>query len=115
MNGAWFTAALPFVGAVGAYIALRGLQGGLAEETLYFIVGILAVGAAALGSLVAALTLDAGDYMRRAWRLMAVCYGLLLLNALLFGTTSRFEARDISALSVTLSGIVVFAANVCSV
>lgn len=115
MKGAGFTAALPFVGALGAYAALRGLHGGLGEETIYFIVGILAVGAAALGSLVAALTLDAGDYMRRPWGLMGLCYGLLVLNALLFRTTSRFEAQDISALSVALSGVLIFAGNAASV
>ena len=115
MKGAGLTAALPFVGGVGAYAALRGLQGGLAEETIYFIVSILAVGAAALGSLVAALTLAAGDYMRRPWALMGICYGLLVLNTLLFRTTSRFDAQDISALAVAMSGVLVFAANVCSV
>ena len=115
MRGAGITAALPFVGALGAYVALRSLHGGLAEETIYFIVSILAVGAAALGSLVAALTLAQGDYMRRPWTLMGVCYGLLVLNALLFRTTSRFEAQDISALSVALSGVLVFAGNACSV
>jgi hypothetical protein len=115
MKGAGLTAAFPFVGALGAYAALRTLHGGLAEETIYFIFSILAVGAAAVGSLVAALTLDAGDYMRRPWSLMGVCYGLLVLNALLFRTTSRFEAQDLSALSVALSGVLVFAGNVCSV
>ncbi|MBF5043807.1 hypothetical protein FGE12_15520 [Aggregicoccus sp. 17bor-14] len=115
MKGAGFTAALPFVGALGAYAALRGLHGGLAEETIYFIVGILAVGSAALGSFVAALTLDAGDYMRRPWALMGTCYGLLALNALLFRTTSRFEAQDISALSVALSGVLLFVGNAASV
>ena len=115
MKGAGFTAALPFVGALGAFAALRGLHGGLAEETIYFIVGILAVGAAALGSFVAALTLDEGDYMRRPWALMGVCYGVLVLNALLFRTTSRFEAQDISALSVALSGVLLFVGNACSV
>lgn len=115
MKGAGFTAALPFVGAVGAYAALRSLHGGLAEETIYFIVSILAVSAAALGSFVAALTLDAGDYMRRPWALMGTCYGVLVLNTLLFRTSSRFEAQDISALSVALSGVLIFAGNVCSV
>jgi hypothetical protein len=115
MKGAGFTAALPFVGALGAYAALRSLHGGLAEETIYFIVSILAVGAAALGSLVAALTLEPGDYMRRPWWLMGLCYGVLALNALLFRTTSRFDAQDISALSVALSGVLVFAGNACSV
>jgi hypothetical protein len=115
MKGAGFTAALPFVGAMGAYAALRSLHGGLAEETIYFIVSILAVGAAALGSFVAALTLSAGDYMRRPWALMGLCYGVLVVNTLLFRTTSRFEAQDISALSVALSGVLIFAGNVCSV
>ncbi len=115
MKGAGLTAALPFVGAAGAYAALRSLNGGLAEETIYFIVSILAVGAAAMGSLVAALTLAPGDYMRRPWALMGFCYCLLALNALLFRTTSRFDALDISPLSVALSGVLVFAGNVCSV
>lgn len=115
MRGAWATAAIPFIGAVGTFAALHRMHGSVAEDSLYFIVGILAVGAAALGSLVAALAFDAGDYMRRAWALMGWCYGLLVLNTLLFRTASELQARPLTLAEGLVSGALLILANLFSV
>ena len=115
MRGAWVTAAAPFVAAAGAFLTLHTLHGSLAEDSLYFIVGILGVGAAALGSVVAALAFDAGDYMRRAWLLQGLCYGLLVLNTLLFRSAGHVSEHVLSPTAAAASGLFIIVANVASV
>ena len=115
MRGAWITASVPLVATVGAFTALYTLRGSLAEGSLYFIVGILAVGAAALGSLVAVLAFDPGDYMRRAWALMGWCYGLLALNTLLFRSAGHVHPRPLTLVEAVASGTLIVLANVSSV
>ncbi|MBF5042074.1 hypothetical protein FGE12_06680 [Aggregicoccus sp. 17bor-14] len=115
MRGAWVTAAVPFVAAAGAFMTLHRMHGSLAEDSLYFIVGILGVGAAALGSLVAALAFDAGDYMRRAWLLQGMCYGTLVLNTLLFRSAGHASEHVLSPAAAATSGLFIIVANVASV
>ncbi|MBF5042071.1 hypothetical protein FGE12_06665 [Aggregicoccus sp. 17bor-14] len=97
------------------FATLYAMRGALAEDSMYFIVSVLALGAAALGGLVAALAYDPGDYMRRAWALIGLCYVLLVVDTLAFGITSRSAERDISALGAVTSATLTFVANVCSV
>ncbi len=115
MKGAWVTASLPFVGAVAAFAALRGVHGGIVEGSLYFILGILGLGAATLGCVVAALAVDAGDYMRRAWSLMGLCYGLLMLNTLLFRSWGHAQVSELSVPAALASGLLIIGANLSSV
>lgn len=115
MKGAWVTASLPFVGAIAAYAALRGVHGGVVEDSLYFILGIMGLGAATLGCVVAALAFDAGDYMRRAWALMGLCYGLLMLNTLLFRSWGHAQVRELSMAAALASGLLIIVANLSSV
>jgi len=114
MKGAWVTASVPFVGAIAAFAALRGVHGGVVEASLYFILGILGLGGATLGCVVAALAFDAGDYMRRAWALMGLCYGLLMLNTLLFRSSGQ-AMQEPSFAAALASGLIVVAANLSGV
>jgi hypothetical protein len=112
MKGAWLTASVPFVGALLAFAVLKRVHGELVEDSLYFIVGILVLGAAALGSLVAALAYDPGDYLRRAWTLMGWCFGLLVLNTLLFRSYGHAQVRTLSMGAAFMSGALLVVANV---
>jgi hypothetical protein len=115
MKGAWVTASMPFVGAIAAFAALRGVHGGVIEASLYFILGILGLGAATLGCVVAALAFDEGDYMRRAWALMGLCFGLLMLNTLLFRSWGHSLQRELSTGAALASGALIIVANLSAV
>jgi hypothetical protein len=115
MKGGWLSAATPVALAGVTFATLYALHGALAEDSIYFIVSVLALGAAALGGLVASLAYDPGDYMRRAWALIGVCYVLLVVDTLAFGSTSHTAERDISTLGAVTSATLTFVANVCSV
>ena len=115
MKGAWVTASTPFIGAIAAFAALRGVHGGVVEASFYFILGILGLGAAALGCMVAALAFDAGDYMRRSWGLMGLCYGLLMLNTLLFRSAGHVAQRELSTAAALTSGLLIIVANLSAV
>jgi hypothetical protein len=115
MKGAWLTASVPFLGALAAFAVLQRVHGALIEDSLYFIVGILVLGAAALGSLVAALAFDPGDYLRRAWTLMGWCFGLLVVNTLLFRSYGHAQVRTLSMGAAAVSGALVVVANLSNV
>ncbi len=70
---------------------------------------------ATAGSLLAARAFSPGDYLRRAWWLLTVCYGLLLVDTLGFGVALPGHARDIGHAASLVSGVLTGLANVSMV
>ena len=66
-------------------------------------------------SLSAAWAFQAGDYLRRAWLLMATCYLMLVFDTLVFGVDSPFRGRDLSATGALVSGTITILANVANI
>jgi hypothetical protein len=72
-------------------------------------------GLACGASVAAARAFSAGDYLRRAWVLMSACYGLLLLDVVLFGVATPVHVRDIGETGAVVSGVLTLIANLVTV
>lgn len=116
MKSRWLIAALPVVVCVAAYAALQSLVGRGAEMGgVYRMGALLARVAAAAGCAIAAAQFDRGDHMRKAWITLSVAFGILVVNALLFGAASHMTARSLSSVAEVGSGVLVAAANLAMI
>ena len=70
---------------------------------------------AGVASLAACLAFQPGDYLRRAWALMAASNAFLVIDTLCFGVASPFHARDIGTTGALISGVITIAANLTNI
>lgn len=70
---------------------------------------------ACVASAAVAQAFSAGDYLRRAWVLMSLCYGLLLLDVVFFGVATPVHPREISDTGALISGALTLVANLVTV
>jgi len=108
----WLIAALPVALALFAF-GLFQTSGG--ATWAYVSAALLSRAAAAAGCLIAAAQFDRGDYMRRAWSAMALTYVLLLIYAVLFGSSVHLIGGLLpAAVSSLIGGTLVGLANLCT-
>lgn len=105
---------LPLLGALGLGL-LYAAQGPSISHAVLTGVSVSAFAAAALGSVLAATAFGKGDYLRGAWALMALCYGLLLLDTAIFGAANGAVQRETSTFEAVTSGSLTLIANVATV
>ncbi len=112
MKARWRYLVLPLLGALG--LGLFYAAQGISQSVLTF-VSAGAFAAAAIGSVLAATAFSKGDYLRGAWALMALCYGLLLLDTALFGAANAAHQRETSTFEALTSGSLTIIANLATV
>lgn len=105
-------AAAPVAITLFAYLAFQALEPSRGD---FRIVGLIARAAAALGCFVAAAQFDRADYLRRAWTFYALGFVFLFANALIFGTASVTEDREVPVFYKVAGGGLVVIANVLTV
>ncbi|HJZ84287.1 MAG TPA: hypothetical protein VKN99_03910 [Polyangia bacterium] len=109
--------AIPLLCAA-ALLALEGhaFPDAAALHALWHIEVPLVKALGGLGCLAAALRFTRGDYLRRAWFFLSMCYFLLLAKDILFGGGSHFQQPQTFSVTVQwLRGSITLVANACTV
>ncbi|MFZ5441445.1 MAG: hypothetical protein ACOZQL_15670 [Myxococcota bacterium] len=114
MSHRWLHLALPSLGAV--LLALLYLQlGASVSAAMLTVENLAAFALATVGCGLAALAFGRRDYLRTAWGLMGLCYGLLFVDTLLFGAAASSVPRELTSAQAALSGTLTTFANVSTV
>jgi hypothetical protein len=107
----WLVALLPLAGAI-----IAGVLFDLApSDTTYQLLSLAANGLAAAGALVGAAQFAPGDYQRRAWALIGLCYGLLFLNTLVFSLLLDSRGAHADPTLELVRGVITLVANASSI
>lgn len=109
----WLVAGAPVAGALLLAALFNVLPG--TPDGRYQFFSLVGKALAAFGAFLAARQFDRGDYLRRAWSLIGLCYVLLFANTLVLSMLLNSRgANEVPALEV-VRGVVTVIANLSSI
>ncbi len=82
----WLHVALPLCAGAAVFLGQMSVGSAAGLATFTFVIGTLGKTLAIFGALIAALSFDRGDYLRRAWFLIVANYSFIAINVVLAGS-----------------------------